>query len=51
MSGYKPLNIGAGDSPRNRDALKNFWDIVSSVPSVEDAKMNLFWAPGPARSE
>jgi len=39
---YMPLNIGVGDSPRNRSDLKKFWDIVSSVPSVKDAKLNAF---------
>ncbi len=39
---YMPLNIGVGDSPRNRGDLKKFWEIVGSVPSVKDAKMNAF---------
>ena len=42
MPDYMPLNIGVGDSPRNRGDLKKFWDIVGSVPSVKDAKMNAF---------
>ncbi len=42
MPDYMPLNIGVGDSPRNRDDLKKFWDIAGSVPSVKDAKMNVF---------
>lgn len=42
MPEYMPLNIGVGESPRNRDDLKKFWDIVGSVPSVKDAKMNSF---------
>ncbi len=39
---YMPLNIGVGDSPRNRADLKKFWDIVGTVPSVKEAKMNAF---------
>lgn len=39
---YMPLNIGVGDSPRNRSDLKKFWDIVGAVPSVKDAKMDAF---------
>ena len=39
---YMPLNIGVGDSPRNRGDLKKFWDIVGTVPSVKEAKMNVF---------
>jgi hypothetical protein len=39
---YMPLNIGVGDSPRNRADLKKFWDIVGSVPSVKDAKLSAF---------
>ncbi len=39
---FMPLNIGVGDSPRNRADLKKFWDIVGTVPSVKDAKMNVF---------
>lgn len=39
---YMPLNIGVGDSPRNRADLKKFWDIVGSVPSVKDAKLGAF---------
>ena len=42
MPDYMPLNIGVGDSPRNRSDLKKFWDIVGSVPSVKDAKMDAF---------
>ena len=42
MPDYMPLNIGVGDSPRNRGDLKKFWDIVGSVPSVKDAKMDAF---------
>jgi hypothetical protein len=42
MPDYMPLNIGVGDSPRNRNDLKKFWDIVGSVPAVKDAKMNSF---------
>ncbi len=42
MPDYMPLNIGVGDSPRNRGDLKKFWDIVGSVPSVKDAKMDSF---------
>ncbi len=37
-----PLNIGVGDSPRNRGDLKKFWDIVGTVSSVKEAKMNVF---------
>lgn len=39
---YMPLNIGVGDSPRNRADLKKFWDIVGATPSVKDAKLNAF---------
>jgi hypothetical protein len=42
MPDYMPLNIGVGDSPRHRGDLKKFWDIVGSVPSVKDAKMDAF---------
>ena len=42
MPDYMPLNIGVGDSPRNRGDLKKFWDIVGSVPSVKDSKMDSF---------
>jgi len=42
MPDYMPLNIGVGDSPRNRGDLKKFWDIVGSVPSVKDSKMDAF---------
>jgi ABC-type Fe3+ transport system substrate-binding protein len=42
MPDYMPLNIGVGDSPRNRSDLKKFWDIVGSVPSVKDSKMDAF---------
>jgi ABC-type Fe3+ transport system substrate-binding protein len=42
MPDYMPLNIGVGDSPRNLGDLKKFWDIVGSVPSVKDAKMDAF---------
>lgn len=42
MPDYMPLNISVGESPRNRDDLKKFWEIVGSVPSVKDAKLNAF---------
>ena len=42
MPDYMPLNIGVGESPRNRADLKKFWDIVGSVPSVKEAKMDNF---------
>ena len=42
MPDYMPLNIGVGDSPRNRSDLKKFWDIVGAAPAVKDAKMDAF---------
>jgi hypothetical protein len=42
LPSFMRLNIGVGESPRDRSDLKKFWDIVGSVPAVKETKMDAF---------
>lgn len=39
---YMPMNIGVGETPRNRADLKKFWEIVGKVEAVKRSGVTKF---------